>query len=816
MTRHSDVFVGIASFGRRARMLEAAVESLLPQVDRIGVYLNNYPEIPSFLDHPRIVVEVSADHGDLRDNGKFFFLGKTGHRFYASADDDLVYPPDYIDVLKGCLGDAGPGSAIAVHGAVYPPRLLDMFTSRHLFHFSESLQHVMPVHLVGTGTLFFDQAEWQLSFDEFGEPGMADVWFARSAKARGARLFVVNRNRDWLRPVEAAGVAMPTESPFPTLFAEAEVGRGRQVELLTEARISEGEYGGLVDSLLQSSVFSERMTISQAIAFERLRHKLGWKPLDADAAREAARRIDAARTDWDVPELAPGERAAYSEAIAAVMTRRISSSTAENAIDALERLSSLQESDMSVWKSLPYALRFDTRADRLPTIKRELLELSVRSGPEDARSIWPRLATADEELSPRVALDLERAGVDTDFQRLPPLALVGRKNWKAAGNYLREYFEIHDWKPSLDLLAWRRIFGRQFESKQVQLLAAMTALRSGQIARARQRFATMTHRWTGDRDVGLLEAILDGADGPDVRSRLQPVLEHLDRLVSRFGLMSYLDCLGSDRDVSHWISLFESSEEPAPGGGRPDVSVVMTVHNNGDTVTAAAESILASRGVDVELLIVDDASTDTTPDALEKLDDPRVKVVRNPQNLGPYVSRNRALEMASGEFIAIADADDWSHPDRLSYQVERLNEAPEVLACTVTHIRVTPEGVPDLENHLEFFGDGPMTLMFRRDVVDQIGGFDHVRTRGDMEYLSRLRARFGEQALRAFGVPLVLSTSTPWSNSKRFPPEALDRYRAAFRDWHTVNRLSDDLYVPVSGSERARFIAPQELVVDFS
>ena len=103
---------------------------------------------------------------------------------------------------------------------------------------------------------------------------MADVWFARSAKARGARLFVVNRNRDWLRPVEAAGVAMPTESPFPTLFAEAEVGRGRQVELLTEARISEGEYGGLVDSLLQSSVFSERMTISQAIAFERLRHKL--------------------------------------------------------------------------------------------------------------------------------------------------------------------------------------------------------------------------------------------------------------------------------------------------------------------------------------------------------------------------------------------------------------------------------------------------------------------------------------------------------------------------------------------------------------
>src|SRR5690606_32102538 len=102
-------------------------------------------------------------------------------------------------------------------------------TSRHLFHFADSLQHVMPVHLVGTGTLLFDQTEWQLQFREFGEPGMADVWFARAAKNRAARLFVVNRNRDWLRTVDAAGVAIPAGSATPSLYAEAEVGRGRQV-----------------------------------------------------------------------------------------------------------------------------------------------------------------------------------------------------------------------------------------------------------------------------------------------------------------------------------------------------------------------------------------------------------------------------------------------------------------------------------------------------------------------------------------------------------------------------------------------------------
>src|SRR5690606_18653656 len=119
----------------RAHLLAKTVESLIDQVDRIGVYLNNYGEVPGFLDHPRIVVARSQDHGDMRDNGKFFFLDECRHRFYAAADDDLAYPPDYICRLRETLADAGSGAAVGVHGAVYPNRVIGLSSPRHLYHF---------------------------------------------------------------------------------------------------------------------------------------------------------------------------------------------------------------------------------------------------------------------------------------------------------------------------------------------------------------------------------------------------------------------------------------------------------------------------------------------------------------------------------------------------------------------------------------------------------------------------------------------------------------------------------------------------------
>lgn len=100
---------------------------------------------------------------------------------------------------------------------------------------------------------------------------------------------------------------------------------------------------------------------------------------------------------------------------------------------------------------------------------------------------------------------------------------------------------------------------------------------------------------------------------------------------------------------------------------RPDVSVIIAAWKAEDFVERAVQSALLSRGVAVEVVVVDDASTDRTFAVLKRLaaHDPRVIIDRLPVNGGPSAARNRAIALASGSFIAVLDADDAIEPDRL-------------------------------------------------------------------------------------------------------------------------------------------------------
>jgi succinoglycan biosynthesis protein ExoO len=100
----------------------------------------------------------------------------------------------------------------------------------------------------------------------------------------------------------------------------------------------------------------------------------------------------------------------------------------------------------------------------------------------------------------------------------------------------------------------------------------------------------------------------------------------------------------------------------------PDVSVIIAAWKAADFVERAVRSALQSRGVIVEVVVVDDASPDRTFAVLKDLaaHDPRVIVDRLPANGGPSVARNRALALATGHFIAVLDADDEIEPDRLA------------------------------------------------------------------------------------------------------------------------------------------------------
>jgi succinoglycan biosynthesis protein ExoO len=105
----------------------------------------------------------------------------------------------------------------------------------------------------------------------------------------------------------------------------------------------------------------------------------------------------------------------------------------------------------------------------------------------------------------------------------------------------------------------------------------------------------------------------------------------------------------------------------------PDVSVIIAAWKAAECVERAVLSALMSRGVTIEVVVVDDSSPDRTFAVLRQLAayDPRVIIDRLATNGGPSVARNRAITLASGRFVAILDADDAIEPDRLSRLVAR-------------------------------------------------------------------------------------------------------------------------------------------------
>jgi succinoglycan biosynthesis protein ExoO len=102
-------------------------------------------------------------------------------------------------------------------------------------------------------------------------------------------------------------------------------------------------------------------------------------------------------------------------------------------------------------------------------------------------------------------------------------------------------------------------------------------------------------------------------------------------------------------------------------GRAPAVSVLIPAYNIADYLDKSVSSAL-SQDVDLEVIVVDDGSTDSTPEAIRRLQsDPRVRGFRLPVNSGPSAARNKALDEARGEWVAFLDADDWFGPGRLSY-----------------------------------------------------------------------------------------------------------------------------------------------------
>jgi GT2 family glycosyltransferase len=122
--------------------------------------------------------------------------------------------------------------------------------------------------------------------------------------------------------------------------------------------------------------------------------------------------------------------------------------------------------------------------------------------------------------------------------------------------------------------------------------------------------------------------------------------------------------------------------------GAPIVSVIMAVYNGAALLPETLASLQAQTFGDWELVAVDDCSKDDSVAVLERLGDPRVRVIRSEANGGPVVARNRAFVEARGRYVAGLDQDDISLPERFARQVAYLDADPDVslVSCATDYL----------------------------------------------------------------------------------------------------------------------------------
>ena len=115
---------------------------------------------------------------------------------------------------------------------------------------------------------------------------------------------------------------------------------------------------------------------------------------------------------------------------------------------------------------------------------------------------------------------------------------------------------------------------------------------------------------------------------------------------------------------------------------RPDISVVIPTRNRRRLLALALASVLDQRGVRLEVIVVDEASTDDTVEMVRSIADPRVRLVRHAVPLGKSAARNRGIAESVGDWIAFLDDDDLWAPDKLRLQLQALRAERRAWAYT--------------------------------------------------------------------------------------------------------------------------------------
>jgi len=222
------------------------------------------------------------------------------------------------------------------------------------------------------------------------------------------------------------------------------------------------------------------------------------------------------------------------------------------------------------------------------------------------------------------------------------------------------------------------------------------------------------------------------------------------------------------------------------------VSVVIPTYNRGHTIKWAIDSALAQTYKNLEIIIIDDDSTDNTEDIVKKIKDERIYYKKLEINQGGSVARNIGIKLSRGAYIAFLDSDDQWTNDKIDRQIKLLNTMPSNIwggaYCSFYYIdkngckEVKASKSGDLREGILTMNldiGAASTLMFHKEVFSNVGLFDESFERHqDWEFLIRY---FHKYKLYALQMPLVKIYGHNMPVGKK-AAEATERYLLKFSD----------------------------------
>ncbi len=192
----------------------------------------------------------------------------------------------------------------------------------------------------------------------------------------------------------------------------------------------------------------------------------------------------------------------------------------------------------------------------------------------------------------------------------------------------------------------------------------------------------------------------------------------------------------------------------------PKVTVLIAAYDSAATISTSLRSLQEQTWKNLEVIVIDDRSpTDDTCIVVRRFaeSDARIRLIEMKTNGGAYVARNHGLDHATGTYVTLHDADDWSHPAKIETQIRYLERMQDVIGCTSEQARATNDlAFTRLNGGGSLINENVSSFMWRREPVrEALGYWDTVRFSADNELIRRIRHVFGREAVQRLAGALL-------------------------------------------------------------